>query len=141
MFRESIPYFEETGRREERGCALAALGIAARGLGDLPQARRHLYEAVRAAAAVEASVPLLYGLPAIALLLTDCGEVERAVELYALASRYPYVANSRWFEDVAGRHITSASNALPPQAVEAAKERGRARDLWETATELLEELT
>jgi hypothetical protein len=33
----------------------------------------------------------------IALLLTDQGEQERAVELYALALRYPVVANSRWF--------------------------------------------
>ena len=66
--------------------------------------------------------------------------VERAVELYALASRYPFVANSCWFEDVAGRHIASAATALSPDVVDAAKERGRARDLWTTAEDLLAEL-
>ena len=29
---------------------------------------------------------------------------------------------------------------MPPEVVAAAQERGRARDLWETARELLEEL-
>ena len=72
-------------------------------------------------------------------LLADRGEVERAVELYALASRYPYVANAQWFEDVAGRHIAAVAASLPPEVVAAAQERGRARDLWATAEELLAE--
>ena len=63
------------------------------------------------------------------------------MELYALASRYAFVANSQWFEDVAGRHITAAAESLPPEVVVAAQERGRARDLWETARELLGELS
>ncbi|MBN1933585.1 MAG: hypothetical protein JW934_02910, partial [Anaerolineae bacterium] len=70
----------------------------------------------------------------------DLGETERAVELYALASRYSVVANSRWFEDVAGKHIAAAAETLPPDVVAAAQERGRARDLWSTVEEVLEEL-
>jgi hypothetical protein len=62
------------------------------------------------------------------------------VELYALASRYPLVANSRWFEDVAGRHIAAVAASLPPDVVAAAQARGRARDLEATVTELLVEL-
>ena len=54
-------------------------------------------------------------LAGIALLLADEGQVERAVELYALASRYPFVANSRWFEDVAGSQITAAVAANLPE--------------------------
>ena len=88
----------------------------------------------------------LQALPAMALLLLD-GEralwqrdVERAVELYALVSRYPHVANSRWFEDVAGREIRAAAEGLPSEVVAAAQERGRARDLWATVEELLGEL-
>jgi hypothetical protein len=76
----------------------------------------------------------------MALLLTDEGERERAVELYALASRYPYVSNSRWFEDVAGKHIAAVAATLSPEAVAAAQERGRARDMAATLEELLEEL-
>ncbi len=79
-------------------------------------------------------------LGAIALYLVDRGEVERAVELYALALRNPHFANSRWFEDVAEKHIATAAKALPPDVVDAAQERGRVRDLWPTAKELLAEL-
>jgi hypothetical protein len=87
----------------------------------------------------------LYGLLAFCLLLVGAGdavqgETERAVELYALASRYPHVAHSRWFEDVAGVHIAAVAAGLPPDAVAAAQERGRARDLWATVEELLDEL-
>ena len=74
------------------------------------------------------------------LSLADLGEHERAAELYALASRYPYVANSRWFEDVFGRHIEAVAAALPPEVAEAARERGRARDLDATVNGLLVEL-
>ncbi|MBN2390702.1 MAG: hypothetical protein JXR84_08265 [Anaerolineae bacterium] len=83
---------------------------------------------------------LMYALPASALLLADQGKVERAVEIYALASRHPFVANSCWFEDVAGRHIAAVAAKLPPEVVVAAQERGRARDLQATVLELLEEL-
>jgi hypothetical protein len=76
----------------------------------------------------------------MALLLLDEGAPERAVELYALATRYPYVANSHWFEDIAGKEISAAAGALPPELSGAVQERGRARDLWATAEELLEEL-
>ena len=89
-----------------------------------------------------AILPVLHTLPAAALLLADRGEAERAVELYALASRYPYMANSRWFEDVAGRHIVAAAHpeGVPPELAVAAQERGRERDLWATLEELLTEL-
>jgi hypothetical protein len=87
------------------------------------------------------SLPILTALPGIALLLADRGEVVRAIELYALASAHPFVAHSRWFRDVAGRHIRAAAAALPPEVVAAAGERGRARDLRATAEELLAELS
>jgi hypothetical protein len=83
---------------------------------------------------------LVDAVTAIALLLADRGEAARAVELYALASRYPVVANSRWYEDVVGRHIAAAARALPPDVVAAAEARGRARALEATVRELLAEL-
>ena len=57
-----------------------------------------------------------------------------------MASRYGYVANSCWFEDVAGRDIAAVAASLPPGVVAAAQARGRARDLETTIAELLEEL-
>jgi hypothetical protein len=60
--------------------------------------------------------------------------------MYGLASRYPLVARSRWFEDVFGQHVAAAAQALPPDVVAAAQERGRVRDLAATVAELLAEV-
>ena len=140
LLQESIATFREADKWDELAWALACAGYAARGLGQVVQARRHLCEALRIGAEVGAFQRLITALPATALLLADQGEPERAIELYALASRYPYVANSRWFEDVAGRHIASMAAGLPADEVAAAQERGRARDLDATVNELLVEL-
>jgi predicted ATPase/DNA-binding SARP family transcriptional activator len=140
LLEESIGLFREIGRQAELGDAVATQGYVARGLGDMPRVEQHLYEALRTATEIRSYTPRVFALPAVALLLADRSETERAVELYALASRYPLVANSRWFEDVAGRHITAITETLPPEVVAAARERGRARDLDATVAELLVEL-
>ena len=85
-------------------------------------------------------MPALFGLVAASRMFSDLGEIERAVELYALASRYPFVANSRCFEDVAGSQMAAQASTLPETVVAAAKERGQARDLHATVAELLAEL-
>ena len=132
--------FEGMRRKTDLSVNVTLLGCAARGQGDLDQARLHLAEALRLGVESASVRPLLWALPMIGLFLVDQGEVERAVEIDALASRYEFVANSRWFEDVVGRHIAAAAAQLPPQVVERAKERGRARDLDATVAELLTRL-
>ena len=72
-------------------------------------------------------MPLVHPLSGTALLLADAGDHKGAVELFAPASRYPDVANSRWFELVFGRHIEAVAATLPPEVAEVARERGRAR--------------
>ena len=74
---------------------------------------------------------------AVALLLANAVGKGHMVELHALASRYPFVANSRWFEDVFGRHIDAVAGTLRPKVADAARERGRARDPEATVQELL----
>jgi predicted ATPase/class 3 adenylate cyclase len=140
---ESVSVLREVGHRENLAYALAVLGYAARGLGKLSQAQVYLHEALGTAAGTGAFMPFVLALPAVALLLADRGDAqgtERAAELYALASRYPFVANSRWFEDVAGRRVVAIAASLPPQVVAAAQERGRARDRETTVAQLLAEL-
>jgi tetratricopeptide (TPR) repeat protein len=116
------------------------LAQVAVGLGRSAQARHHIRKAlcIMAGKGELQSDPDV--LPAVALFLADRGEVERAVELYALACRYPFVANARFWEDIAGKHIAAAAKTLPPEVVEAAQARGRARDLQATVGELLAEL-
>jgi hypothetical protein len=82
----------------------------------------------------------MYGLPIAALLLADQGALERAVEVYACASRYGFVANSRWFEDVVGQQIRTMAASLPAEAVESAQEQGRLQNWDAMAAELLSEL-
>jgi tetratricopeptide (TPR) repeat protein len=137
---QSIALYDQTRDRHWRAFALALSAYTARKLGRFGQAQDELRQALRFAAETRAVLSLLYALPAAALLLADESEIQRAVELYALASRYPFVAHSRWFEDVAGKHIAAAAQTLPPDAVAAAQECGRSRDLWATVKELLNEM-
>jgi tetratricopeptide (TPR) repeat protein len=109
-------------------------------LGRPDAARGCLRTALGAAADGQTSTIPMRILPAAALWLAAEGQVERAVEVYALALRYPHIARSRWFQDVFGPPIAAAAASLPPEIVRAAQARGRARDLEATVRELLAEL-
>jgi hypothetical protein len=140
LFQESIAVFEEVRQKENRGWALGPLGLAARGAGEMGLARECVTEALQTGVELGALMPVMYGLPIAALLLADQGAVERAVEVYACASRYGFVANSRWFEDVVGQHLGTMAASLPAEAVDAAQEQGWLKDWDVMAAELLGEL-
>ncbi len=137
---DSVAVYSEYGQTDDLSWGYAVLALAARALGKTGEATRHLLNALQIAVDVGAMPPLLWALPAAALLLVDGGEQERAVELYALASRYPLVAESCWFEDVVGQQIASIATTLPPERVAAIEEIGRTRDLEATTRELITEL-
>jgi tetratricopeptide (TPR) repeat protein len=105
------------------------------------QARQHLCVALRAAADEQSGAMPIRVLPSAALWLASNEKVEWATELYALAERYPHVANSHWAQSVFGQPlIENAKTCLSEQEIWQAKERGRARDLQATVRELLDEL-
>jgi hypothetical protein len=79
-------------------------------------------------------------LPSAALWLATERQLERAVEVYALAQRYPHIANSRAYQDVFGLPLAAAAASLPPEIVQAAQARGQAQDLEATVRELLAEI-
>jgi hypothetical protein len=129
--------------REWLAATLPAAARAAMGLGHRAEAQTYLAEALEIALEIGAYIPMLFLMPIIPVVLADDedeGLKERAVELYAMAESRPFVANSRLFEDIAGRHIRSATADVSPEVVEAAQARGRALDWWETAAKLLDEL-
>jgi tetratricopeptide (TPR) repeat protein len=138
LLQESVEIYQALGQQHEISLSFATLGYVERGLGNKGQAWHYLYQSLQAVE-THAFYPLVLALPGVALLLVDQGNIESAVELYALALSYPYVANSRWFKDVVGRHIAKVAANLPPEVVAAAQARGQARDLWATAAELLAE--
>ena len=140
LFQESVAAFGEVRQQENRGWALGPFGLAARAAGDTALARQFVVEALAIGVDLEAFMPVIYGLPVAAMLLADQGAVDRAVEIYACASRYEFVAQSRWFEDTVGQQIRTVAASLPAEAVASAQERGRAQDWDAMAAEVLNEI-
>jgi hypothetical protein len=116
------------------------MGLAQRALGHNSQAHQCLVEALRRVVEAGAFLVSLFSLCLMALPLAGRGDMQRAIGLYALASRYPFVTNSRHLEDTVGKHIAALAATLPPEGVAAAQQRGRGRDLDATVAELLREL-
>jgi tetratricopeptide (TPR) repeat protein len=140
LLQKSVAIYQKIGGRRAHAWPLALLGYANLRLNQLVQARQRLIQTLRTVAEGETYITRTFALPAVGLLLAKQGKTVYAVEIYALASRYPFVANSRWFQDVVGKHIAAETATLPPDVVAAAQERGQARDLEATVAELLAEL-
>lgn len=118
----------------------AAAGLQAhalRRLGRVKQARQKIVHALVCALDTKVYHPVLLALPISALLLLDEGDVEQALEIYALAWRAEHVARSQWYREVAGRELEAAFAAVPAEVANAARKRGERLDLWETAAELV----
>jgi predicted ATPase/DNA-binding CsgD family transcriptional regulator len=113
------------------------LGLAARGLGRPSEAAQQLRSALRQTRSVMRFPVRMVVLVGLSLLYADEGQAERAVELFSLASRYGFVANSIWFQDIVGETITKATVELSPRVLRAARQRGTALDLDDTIGELL----
>jgi predicted ATPase/DNA-binding SARP family transcriptional activator len=139
VLREGVAIAQRVRDFNADSCAALA-GLAAVRQGRADQARRDLYEGLAPALARDSYLSYLYGLPPAAALMVAEGQIERAVELYALALQQPFVSSSRCYEDVVGRQIDAAAATLPPEVVAAARERGQARDLETTVRELVDEL-
>ena len=130
-------------KREWVAWSQASLGPALHGLGRHNEAKQVLFQALQTCVEMRAFLPLMHLMPIIPVVLVEDEDdrlKERAIELYELAKSIPFVANSRLFEDIAGRHIRNAAANMPPEVVAAAQERGRALDLDAAVRELLEEL-
>jgi DNA-binding SARP family transcriptional activator/predicted ATPase len=120
--------------------ASAALALATLRLGQFSQARQHLAQALSSALRYQSVTPALAALPVAALARAATGDVTGAVEMWALARHHPFIASSKWFEDVLGKDVNEWAAELPIDAIAAAQERGQALDLWETVGELVREL-
>jgi predicted ATPase len=140
LLQESTAIFRELKKREQLADATISLGYATYALGETARVKQYLTTGLQTALDIGAFLPLLFAVPLAALLSADQGNKEKAVELYSLALRFPFVTTSRWFEDVVGRCVAAIAAKLPPRAVAAARERGQTRDIWEATAELLTEM-
>lgn len=140
LLQTSISAYRALGQSFELSVALGASGWAHYRLGRFAEAQREIVESLRIALEARCTPTLSYGISGIALLLASQGQAERAVELYALVEvHFPVVRRSPWFADLGWAPIMVAAAAISPEDLAAAQARGRARELWATAAELLEE--
>jgi hypothetical protein len=72
-------------------------------------------------------------------LLVEQGQEERALEINALLDKYP-LKTSLGVQTFYSARLDELGKILPPEVVAKAEARGRARDLGETAAEILAEL-
>jgi predicted ATPase/DNA-binding XRE family transcriptional regulator len=133
---KSIEIFQEAARHLI-GWSMGDLAMADYHLNQPSRAREHLVEALTGALVDQNYMSAVSALPGAALLLAASGDTARAVEIWALAQCIPIMANSSYYEDLAGRELAAVAASLPPEVAEAARERGRASDLWATAADLL----
>jgi tetratricopeptide (TPR) repeat protein len=139
-FSESSSIYAQLGDIGSLSRSHALLACVARGSGPSSSVREHVVESLEQAVAGRSFLSFLWVLPALGLYLLDEGQAERAIELYALASRYPFVGRSQWFADVAGNTLAGVGAALPAERVAVLQDRGQRRDLEATVAELLAEL-
>ena len=137
---ESIRHYRKLKHLDELGWALATLGYTSNQLGNPQRALELLCEALRLGIETRAFMILCHSLAPLAVIIGQNGDLARSQELYAAVCQNPVVATSVWFKDLYGRRIDGFAEILQPEVVAAAQERGRKRDLWETAAELLEEM-
>jgi tetratricopeptide (TPR) repeat protein len=144
-FENAVRLFEESAqllRKYRKGTWMDPLmwkAYSLRQLGMRKQSRESVAKALQASLDIRAFHTTLLAFPIVALFLADNGKRQRAVELYSLAQRYAHVTDTPWFNEVAGRELTELAISLPD--ADAARQQGQKEDLWQTARDLLSDLT
>jgi predicted ATPase len=114
FLQESVEVLSGTTHRIDASWPCAWLAAVALLQGDLVQARQNLVQALRTAARCRDFLIAIHALPVAALLMVAQESGTRAVELWALASRYPHVARSPFFERLVGQRVAALAAHLAP---------------------------
>jgi tetratricopeptide (TPR) repeat protein len=133
----SVEIFQQLGQQDELGQAHAYLAYVKLAQGNWQEGRSHVVRALQQASITRTILPIWLTLPAAAHLFVVREEPESALEMWSLATKYPVIANSAMMDELGGRHVRAVVGLLPQAVVDAAKERGRQRDLHATAEQLL----
>ena len=138
-YEEALAGSEEASAHRAHVRALGGLGDVALATGDQTSARNYYRRALQYATEKTDDKSRAGALVGPGELLAQSGRAELAVEVLALL-----LESNPWsFEKIrnrAHRLLDALQSELPPAVFAAAQERGRARDLWATVAELLEEL-
>jgi tetratricopeptide (TPR) repeat protein len=137
---EGTADIDEIRQWDDWGWGITLLVLAACRFGRSDQARELVTKVLQRASEVGESIPPYWIFATAALYLAEQGNHEQAVGAYALVSRHPLVAHSKWLAGVVGQHIDAAAAALPGEVTVAAEARGLNRGPQATVSELLAEL-
>lgn len=134
---DSVAHYRQFPPIDEMGMVLTTLaGLEAR-LGQWNSARDHWQEGLITSARAGSWQAKVHLVAEFACLLAEKSQFEAALEYYALATRYPYLGNSRYWWDVAGKRIKKLTRDLSDDLILAAEQRGILRDLDQTFEEIL----
>lgn len=140
LFQDCLQSYTEFRRQDGVGSAYAGLGLAAYLVGDTERAWDHIQTALQLLYEYQHFFWLFYALGALALLLDQRGQAIQAIETYSMIARYPFVANSKWFQDVIGNRLEQlAANHLPAKEIDAARQRAGSMEVWGTVRQMLKE--
>ena len=141
LYMEAITEYGEQIEKPLMPGILSAMGVVLFRLGKNNEVRQYLCRALRVAIDLDLAECIGEPFPHIALWLCKQGKVEGALELFSwTAANYPAWNNTLlWVKDYMADLFTACAS-LPPEVVEAARERGRRLDPWTTAGALLAEL-
>jgi ATP/maltotriose-dependent transcriptional regulator MalT len=112
-------------------------GIIAAVEGDLAAAWEHLQSELESAVARKDRLNMANALGGGAFLYAMGNEASPALEHYSLAFQHPFVANSRWFEELIGERVQSACESLSAAEAEAIRVRASGMDLEASAATML----
>ncbi|MCL4299121.1 MAG: AAA family ATPase [Anaerolineae bacterium] len=147
LHQQSLAIFKEIGEPWGTAVALNHLGQTTYALGELQESKQYILAALKTAMEGQVFPAALEALVGLAALLTrqpegETGSAlnqreERALELIGLVWHHP--VSSQETRDRANRLLVELKGRLPPQAVAAAQEKGRARIFEEVVAEILRE--
>ncbi len=135
MLEESRDIYQDIGQRDELAQAFALLGYVAYQTDVSKLAEQHLHTALQTAHSIQAFMPMMLALPALALLYLDQEKPTRSLELYTLASRYPLVTNSHWFRMMSYGRMATVD--LSPDVLLTVEKRVETKALLEMVAEIM----
>lgn len=140
LFRESAMILRAIEGASELGWVFGLWAVLAHRLGQPERARHYCYEALRAPSGPLSLITYQAAVSFYRNLLLDLDQEARALEFNALLYKFPLITKSYFAQSLEPRRVATLAASLPPEVASAAVARGRARDLRETAGEILAEL-
>lgn len=122
--------FARVERDDGLATVAAARGYRAAQIAEWDEATRAVNVALRQSVAAQAPLALALALATQARVALARGDDARAVEVYADATRLPFVCRSPHFHAWVGRAVRDAARRLGVEDAARAEQRGRSRSLW-----------